>query len=135
MFLTVDVAEWSSVWNWTLITSALTEPFPEPAADVIPGYLITMSTYTTSNSIFLERLRLATKTVPYWALVVGLDAWHSDPAAMNETQIRYRVSALAGSGVCLVGFWQAPVPTFWAAQLAYLFQFCGSPNPALPSNT
>jgi hypothetical protein len=126
MFLTVDVAEWSTVWNWTLINSALTEPLSLPATRVsVPvGLLVTMSTYATSDSIFVERLQKAIQIVSPNALVVGLDVWHSDPDEMNRTQVAYRIGALAAVGVCRVGVWQVPLPIFWVEQLTAFFQTC-----------
>ena len=124
MFLTVDVAEWSSIWNWTLINAALTEPFLEPSLDTPVGYLVTMSTYANGAATFVERLQVALATISPRALVIGLDVWHSDPAQMNATSVAFRIGALAAAGVCRVGVWQVPIPTFWAEQLALLFRIC-----------
>jgi hypothetical protein len=156
ILVSVDVAEWSAIWNWTLINEALTEPMLLSSASsplaalnrkkislsappsmltsettsltlaegTPPGYLVTMSTYATGNALFTERLQEALRFISPSALIVGLDVWHSDPTVMNQTQVNFRFSQLAKAGVCRVGVWQVPVPSFWVAELRALGKRC-----------
>jgi hypothetical protein len=103
--LTVDVAAWGAIWNYTEISAALAAT---PTGG--RGAVATMSTYTNSDAGFLAQLGAATAAIAAPQLVVGLMIW---PAPFNVTGVQLRFDALARRGLCRVAVWRMPLAPYW----------------------
>jgi hypothetical protein len=112
--LTVDIATWSPVWNYTAIASTKAETG------------ISMGTYTATDSSFSSQLdKLITAFGPERS-GVGLmttNATSGDLLPLNEMAWRFQQIEL--SGAIEVDLWSMPVPNGWWPMLRQ-FKFSGS---------
>lgn len=125
-FVSVDIATWSAVWNWSAIRSALTDP-ADDAAGYPRAFIAPMSTYTYNDEQFL--LRLANDANAFGNLspnlVVGLDAWRSSPHELSPADVAWRLETIRRAGMCRVGIWEMPLPASWWPALRSFAANCG----------
>jgi len=122
--LTVDIAHWGAIWNFTALAGTSVDHF------------MTMGTYTDDSVAWKKYVNNAVSTFSREQLVVGKScvctaadshyiykgrmsaglettkASNGQPYSVKELQQRF--DYLASLGVHSVGLWKAPVPaTFW----------------------
>jgi len=116
--VTVAVARWSTLWNFTLLAQHLA---PSSASRNIPGYVFTMNTYTYRDSVFKEELMYSLGAFdavrPSGVLAIGLETW---PTSFTAAELKYHFDQLASNSVCRIGIWDMP---FTTAMIPYLMQF------------
>jgi hypothetical protein len=100
--LTVDVATWSPIWNYTAIA----------ATGVDMG--ISMGTYTSTDSSFTKQLNnIVTAFGPNRA-GVGLETVNaSTGAAIPMNEVQWRFDQINASGAKEIDIWSSPVPSAW----------------------
>lgn len=100
--VSVDVAGWSPIWNFTLIGSTAVD------------FVATMSTYTDDDAAFTRSLDYAVATIPKDKLVVGLETvMASTNGLYNQTELAFRFNAIKAKRIRRVGLWRAGVPDLW----------------------
>lgn len=108
--LTVDVATWSPIWNYTAIA----------ATSVETG--ISMGTYTSTDTSFTSQLGKITDAFGPSRSGVGLEtvnATSGDPLPLNEVQWRFQ--QIEASGAVEVDIWSMPVPEGWWPFLSHFY--------------
>jgi hypothetical protein len=120
-FVSVDVAEWSAVWNWTEINAALN---PSESDGLPQAYMASMSTYTYEKALWTRRLETELAQIDRKSLIVGLDAWHSAPKDMPDDLVRWMFAALEKHHICRVAIWQYPLSAVWMEQLVAMRKRC-----------
>lgn len=100
--LTVDVATWSPIWNYTLLAGA-------KHIDSIK----TMSTYTANYSEFIIQLERAAAAIPLERLSIGLET--DVNITVDDLDARFR--ELTARGIEEVALWLSPVPATWIPAL------------------
>jgi hypothetical protein len=114
-FVSVDVATWNPVWNFTQLSDAMT-PSKASAAQ---GYVVSMNTYARPDWLFLEELTNVTRVVAADALVVGIETWPQ----LTSVNVSLRCKSMKEHGVTRVGVWDMPLPDIWWSLLrTELFQ-------------
>lgn len=98
--LSVDVATWSSVWNYTAIA--------ETTSDIV----ISMGTYTTTDTSFTSQLEKITTSFGDRA-GVGLETDSSLETTMPLEEVQWRFDQIKAKGVKEVDFWSLPIPDTW----------------------
>jgi len=97
----VDVATWSTVWDYTAIAAT--------SAD----YIITMGTYTSNDTSFVNQLSKAV-TAFGDRLGVGLESVNastSERIPLNE--VIWRFQEIEDSGATEIDIWKFPIPPMW----------------------
>ena len=102
--LTVDYATWSPIWNVTAMA--------ETAADK----LISMGTYTSTDSAFTHQLEILTDAVGGDGSRAGVgletvNASTSERIPMDE--VIWRFNETVSSGAQEIDIWRMPVPPLW----------------------
>eukprot|EP01119_Soliformovum_irregulare_P021167 TRINITY_DN6997_c0_g1_i3.p1 TRINITY_DN6997_c0_g1~~TRINITY_DN6997_c0_g1_i3.p1 ORF type:complete len:220 (+),score=44.55 TRINITY_DN6997_c0_g1_i3:76-735(+) len=97
--LTVDVASWNPLWNWTLISES----------NVDKVYL--MSTYTANDASFKKELFFATRDISISKLGVGLESDTKPP--LTEAQLEMRFKLLEELDIQEIDIWRTPIPDSW----------------------
>lgn len=102
LLVSVDCATWSPIWNLTLIG--------ESSVD----YVFDMSTYTNSDSSFLNQLQTAVSDVPLTKLGVGMQVTNDYTYEfMSEANIAWRLQQIEAENVQQIGIWRTPLLPFW----------------------
>lgn len=96
--LTVDVASWGPIWNFTALAS------------VSGVCYFTMDTYSNSSSSFARGLAKAVDAMGPTRVVAGFDGVDS---ALDGAQVSERLGALSAAGVSGLSVWAAPVSVGW----------------------
>jgi hypothetical protein len=120
--LTVDIAHWGAIWNFTALANTRVD------------YFMTMGTYTDNPVSWKKNVANAVAQLPSHKLVIGervqplrsLYIIHailitglettkaSSGAAYTPDELKDRFQYLASLGVASVALWKAPVPeAFW----------------------
>lgn len=100
--LTVDVATWSPIWDYDAI--ALTNV----------DSIISMGTYTSSDSSFSSQLDTMVSTFGVARTGVGLETVNaSTEERMPVSEVAWRFQQIIQSGAEEVDLWKMPVPTAW----------------------
>ena len=102
LLLTVDVATWSPIWNYTAIA----------ATDVDRG--ISMGTYTSTDSSFTKQLNSIVGSFGTARAGVGLETVNASSGAlipMNE--VVWRFQQIQQSGATEIDLWRMPIPSNW----------------------
>ena len=99
--LSVDFSSWSPLWNFTLL------------AETTADRLIDMSTYTSSDSSFLNQLENAVELIGIEKLGVGLETIDYYGGYMSEEDIQWRIEQIENYGCTEIDVWDAPLPPFW----------------------
>lgn len=100
--LTVDIATWSPIWNYTMIANT----------HVDRG--ISMGTYTATDSSFAKQMTNLTSAFESNRAGVGLmtvNASSNDPLPLSEVQ--FRMDSIVASGATEIDIWSSPVPEEW----------------------
>lgn len=100
--LSVDVATWSPIWNFTELAATHVD------------YVMTMGTYTDDDSVWQQQLAYAVQTLPPGKLVVGLETvMASNGANYSSSELALRFNAMAATGATQTAVWRMPVPDNW----------------------
>jgi hypothetical protein len=95
--LSVDVATWSPIWNYTAI------------AETSSDYVISMGTYTNTDTSFTSQLDKIMTSFGSRA-GVGLDCVDF---VLNSTEVALRFDQMKASHALEVDLWSLPVPALW----------------------
>lgn len=102
LLLTVDIATWSPIWNYDVLSKTSADRF------------ISMGTYTSSDSSFTKQLDLLVDTFGPEKSGVGLEMVNASSSAripLNEVQ--WRFAQIDESDATEVAIWRMPVPAGW----------------------
>lgn len=100
--VSVDVAGWSPIWNFTAIAATSVD------------FIATMSTYTDDDQAFFKSLDYAVATIPKEKLVVGLETVKaSNNQPYDDAELAVRFNAIKAKGIRRVGLWRAGIPSNW----------------------
>lgn len=100
--LTVDIATWSPIWNYTAIA----------ATSVDMG--ISMGTYTSTDTSFSSQLNTLVTNFSPARSGVGLETVNaSTTERMPLDEVRWRFEQFKASGAAEVDLWRMPVPPLW----------------------
>mmetsp|Transcript_800 Transcript_800/g.2504 ORF Transcript_800/g.2504 Transcript_800/m.2504 type:complete len:298 (-) Transcript_800:35-928(-) len=102
MKLTVDVASWSNLWNFTLLG--------ESGADRV----ITMSTYTGSQPSWESALQQGVEQIGVAHLGVGLQTINTvNNQNYTDAELQTRFQAIEQDDVQEIDIWTMPIPDNW----------------------
>ena len=114
--LSVDIATWSSIWNYTAIAATSVD------------YGISMGTYTSSDSSFSSQLDKVYVAFGSARTGVGLETVNaSTEGVIPLDEVTWRFDEIIKSGAKEVDLWKMPVPEGWWPILAN-FVFGNSKN-------
>lgn len=100
--LTVDIATWSPIWNYTLLNGTAADTF------------ISMGTYTSSDTSYPTQLDKLVNTFGPLRSGVGLETVNaSTEELMSLEEVQWRFDLIEKSGATEVDLWSMPVPTNW----------------------
>lgn len=112
--LTVDIASWNPIWNWTLISNSQVDR------------MFLMNTYTGNFTWFQHFFEEAIKTIDINKLGIGLESINPNtnlPFSNNDLQQRFDL--ILNNNIQEIDIWDAPVPdNFWP----FIDQFINSNN-------
>jgi len=101
LLLSVDVATWSTIWNYTAIAAT--------SADIV----ISMGTYTSTDTSFSTQLDKIVTSFGSRA-GVGLETVNaSSNALLPLEEVQWRFDQITNSGAKEVDLWSLPVPDDW----------------------
>ena len=108
--LSVDVATWSPIWNYTAISNTRVDQ------------VISMGTYTSDDASYVNQLQLLVNAAGVRA-DVGLETVNAtDGTAIPYDEVLFRFDKLQDAGVNFVALWRSPVPaTFWEAIRSWVY--------------
>ncbi|MBX8637712.1 MAG: hypothetical protein KIY11_05055 [Thermoplasmata archaeon] len=110
--LTVDIATWNPIWNFTEL------------ANTTVNTLYDMSTYASPSFNFAAALGYANATIPHSKLGVGLITVNVNTGALLQNySVSARFIALQSDGVLKIAIWDMPLASYW---WPYLHQFVGA---------
>ncbi len=132
--MSVDVAGWSTIWNMTEISAALSKNLPNQndnnkrssssssSSSLLP-MMCTMSTYVNTDSVWLEQLESAVNQIQNYRqlLVVGLEVF-------PQTNVAFRFDHLKKRGLCRAAIWDLPMNTTWWNALGDYVRNCQPGN-------
>ena len=99
--LSVDVATWSPIWNYTFIAATEVD------------YVISMGTYTSTDSSFSKQLSLIVENFGDRA-GVGLETVNaSTELRIPLDEVQWRMNEIEKSGAQEIDIWRMPVPSLW----------------------
>jgi hypothetical protein len=100
--LTVDVATWSSIWDYEALASTAVDKG------------ISMGTYTSTDSSFTTQLEdIVTAFGPARA-GVGLETVNASTGShISLKEVEWRFEQIAKSGAKEIDLWRMPVPPLW----------------------
>lgn len=102
LLLSVDVATWSPIWNYTAIA--------ETSADIV----ISMGTYTSSDTSFTKQLNMLIDAFGPERSGVGLESVNaSNLERIPIDEVVWRFQQIEASGAREVDIWCMPVPPLW----------------------
>lgn len=100
--LTVDIATWSPIWNYTAIAATST------------NMGISMGTYTSTDSSFTSQLNTLVAAFGPSRSGVGLETVNASTSArMPLDEVAWRFQQIKASGAVEVDLWRMPVPPLW----------------------
>ena len=103
--VTVDVARWSAVWNYTKLAQ-------------VPGLVVTtMSTYVADDKIWQQEFDAAVASFQPDQLVVGLEHSFPNGTAYPQAMVAARLQACWDAGIRAIAVWDVPVPAPFTAAL------------------
>ncbi|KAJ5066256.1 chitinase domain-containing protein [Anaeramoeba ignava] len=100
--LSVDIASWSTFWDFDLISNTSVD------------WIITMDTYCGNDDLFVQYLQKAIQKIPIQKLLVGLitvDPNTQKPFTTDQLILRF--SQLTQNQIKGIGIWDEPVPDNW----------------------
>lgn len=100
--LSVDIATWSSIWNYSLLNATAADSF------------ISMGTYTSTDTSFTSQLdKLVTAFGPLRS-GVGLETVNASSGDLLPLEeVQWRFDQITQSGASEVDLWSMPVPSSW----------------------
>jgi len=102
LLLSVDVATWSPIWNYTAIAAT--------SVDMI----ISMGTYTSTDSSFSKQLDLLLSSFGSERSGVGLETVNASTSErISLDEVVWRFQQISLSGAREVDIWCMPVPPLW----------------------
>lgn len=101
LFLSVDVATWSPIWNYTKLSATSADSF------------ISMGTYTSTDTSFQKQLDLIITNFEGKA-GIGLENVNaSTELRIPLDEVKWRLDEIEKSGAREVDIWRMPVPPLW----------------------
>lgn len=111
--LTVDIASWSPLWDFSLLGKSRVDR------------LMLMDTYAGNNTVWRNALQKALASIPASQLGIGLITINPNTnLPFSDSDLQLRFNAIQKSGVQAIGIWDAPVPKNW---FPYLKAFVSAP--------
>lgn len=99
--LSVDVATWSPIWNYDLLSRTKAD------------YVISMGTYTSNDASFSKQLKLVVDNFGTRA-GVGLESVNaSTELRIPLNEVQWRMDEIRNSGAREIDIWRMPVPPLW----------------------
>ncbi len=118
--LTVDIATWNPIWNFTAL------------ANTTVNTLYDMGTYASPSLNFAAALGYANDTIPHSKLGVGLITVNvNNGAVLQNYSVSARFIALESYGVLKIAVWDMPLASYW---WPYLHQFIGTGSVSANNN-
>ena len=101
--LSVDVATWSKIWNFTAITMTSID------------YVIPMNTYTDNYDTWMNNLNYDIKYIDNNSkLVIGLSTLNlSDDQPFTQQQLQMRLNQLKQDNIDKIAIWRIPLQNVW----------------------
>jgi len=101
--LTVDIAHWNTVWNWSLISESNVD------------YIFVMDTYTGNFTYFQKYFNQALDEIDIDKLGIGLETVNDDnnnqPFTMAELTERFQM--IYSQPIQQIDIWDMPIPDEW----------------------
>ena len=100
--LTVDIATWSSVWDY--------DALPLTSADEF----ISMGSYTSNDNSYMNQLNLMKDTFGVDKAGIGLETVNaSNSERLTIDEVAFRFKAIMDMGFSSIGLWKSPIPPGW----------------------
>lgn len=100
--LTVDIATWSPIWNYTAIAATSVDQ------------AISMGTYTSTDTSFTKQLASLTDAFGPLRSGVGLQTINASSGALIPLdEVKWRFDQIKASGAMEIDLWRLPVPPNW----------------------
>jgi len=96
--LTVDVALWNPIWNYTLLSQSSVDR------------VMIMGTYAVNDTIFMEQFMAAYSSIALSKLGIGLE---TDNANYSQADLSLRFEALTKFGIQELDLWRMDIPDPW----------------------
>eukprot|EP01114_Cavostelium_apophysatum_P018627 TRINITY_DN5809_c0_g2_i1.p1 TRINITY_DN5809_c0_g2~~TRINITY_DN5809_c0_g2_i1.p1 ORF type:complete len:288 (+),score=52.48 TRINITY_DN5809_c0_g2_i1:70-933(+) len=97
--LTVDIANWNPIWNWTLISQSSVDR------------IFLMSTYAGNFTAFEKYLKQAVNEIDPQKLGIGLETIDDDTnEPFSEAELQERFQMLAEYDIQEIDLWRTPIP-------------------------
>lgn len=96
--LTVDVATWNPLWNYTLLSQTTVDR------------INVMGTYTANDTTWVQQFERAYDAITINKLGIGLE---TDNANYTDSQLQMRFDTITKHGVQEVDLWKVDVPDSW----------------------
>jgi len=100
--VTVDVAQWSPIWNFTLLGQTTVDR------------VMNMETYSGNDTQFIQELDYAIETIGLEKLGVGVQIVNPTTSELlTQSQVEFRFVESAKRGVQEIDIWRSPLPPYW----------------------
>ncbi|KJE94515.1 hypothetical protein CAOG_05148 [Capsaspora owczarzaki ATCC 30864] len=108
--VTVDIASWTPVWNFTLLAETSVDLF------------VTMDTYTYNQTAWTHLFQKALDAFGPHRLGAGIMTVNADNnQPLSPADIKFRFDAIVAANVNVIGIWCMPIPDqFWPFIDAYM---------------
>ena len=111
--LTVDIATWSSVWDY--------DALPLTSADEF----ISMGSYTSNDNSYMNQLNLMKDTFGVNKAGIGLETVNaSNSERLTLDEVAFRFKAIMDMGFTSIALWKSPVPPGW---LPFIEKYINTP--------
>jgi hypothetical protein len=118
--LTVDVASWNPIWNWTLISNSsvdgifLMDTYTGNAGAMPQSVSFGTHSFAGSFDTFAQRLDKALNQIDINKLGIGLESINPNTnQPFSDQELEERFQLLQEFGVQQIDIWDAPVPDNW----------------------
>jgi len=100
--LTVDIAGWNPIWNWTLIEQSTVDK------------IFLMSTYAGDFDTFQESLEQAINEIGILKLGVGLETVNPNKnEPFTDQELQERFTLIEANNIHEIDIWDMPIPDNW----------------------
>jgi len=101
--VTVDIAHWNQIWNWTLLSNSEVDN------------LFLMDTYTGNFTYFEKYLSKAVNTIDEKKLGIGLESVNDDNHNLpyTEEELKERFNLIKQYDINQIDIWDMPIPDIW----------------------
>eukprot|EP01124_Arcella_intermedia_P026444 TRINITY_DN4969_c0_g1_i1.p1 TRINITY_DN4969_c0_g1~~TRINITY_DN4969_c0_g1_i1.p1 ORF type:complete len:223 (+),score=54.09 TRINITY_DN4969_c0_g1_i1:283-951(+) len=111
--LTVDIATWSTLWDWPKLSQTKVDKF------------MIMSTYTGNETAWLIDFNKAIKDFPVEKIGIGLQTVNPNTGQpLTDQELEFRFQHILGGGIQEIDIWRMPIYQNW---WGYIQQFL-TPN-------